>query len=735
MTRVSFELPLVVLVGIPALAAVLLLQARRLALDGLGAARASALLGLRGLALAVVLALLARPVAQSPGATQGGRRVVVLLDHSRSMGLVEGGSSRYRSAVTWAQGLPKALAGQGLQVETWAFDAAASPTSLEDAARAEPNGAVTDLGAAIVQGSGDPAPVAVLALTDGAANRNASNQAALLALLEDRTPFVGIGFGRDLGLPSLSLHRVSAPSHVPPRQSFRVTAQLVAAGGPAPDFDLLLLRDGALVQSRRVVEGRSSPRVWTEGFEVTESEDGLHEYTIQARLPPGAPVVTVATQGSVPVRIGKEKDFRILFVQGALTWDFKFVSRALRGDPTLRLTGLSRTSKQSVFRQNVEAAGELLGGFPQDIKEMAPFRVLVLSELRPADLSAAQQELVARFCGELGGGVLMVGGSSTFDQTWQGTRLEQLLPVTLDGGGVAGLDAPFHLQLTEDAKRNPVFQVRDDGSSARVFDSLPTFTGYGRVLREKPGAVVWARHDQDASPHGRRVLMASQAYGAGVSAIIAVQSVWRWRLAKDADPQTFDRFWRQLFHHLGQSRPEFQFQILDQELRTHADVRALVERLPRPEEAGARDAMHLVRVRSPRKELLVDQRSHMVPGRPVEIRFRTENPGVYTLTVENAGGTVLASQPLEILDLDREMERTGRDMENLRQWAAATGGFALASEEADPQAVATRLKTHVDQALRARRRPRPVGINGGILALLLACLGGEWLLRRAWDLS
>jgi hypothetical protein len=86
------------------------------------------------------------------------------------------------------------------------------------------------------------------------------------------------------------------------------------------------------------------------------------------------------------VHVSDEKELRVLYIQGALTWDYKFISLALRNDQAIKLTGLTRTSKQSVFRQNVETAGELLNGFPTSLEELAPFRVVVLSNLRPADL-------------------------------------------------------------------------------------------------------------------------------------------------------------------------------------------------------------------------------------------------------------------------------------------------------------------------------------------------------------
>ena len=52
----------------------------------------------------------------------------------------------------------------------------------------------------------------------------------------------------------------------------------------------------------------------------------------------------------------------------------------------------------------------------------------------------------------LGGGVLMIGGVSTFDNSWQSSRLEQLLPVVFAAqSGVLGLDRPFRLELTDEA--------------------------------------------------------------------------------------------------------------------------------------------------------------------------------------------------------------------------------------------------------------------------------------------
>src|SRR6266576_364830 len=326
---------------------------------------------------------------------------------------------------------------------------------------------------------------------------------------------------------------------------------------------------------------------------------------------------------------------RVLYVQGALTWDYKFISLALRNDTTIKLTGLTRTSKQSVFRQNVETAGELLNGFPNSLEELAPYRVLVLSNLRPAELTPAQQEVLARFCSEMGGGVLMIGGPATFDSSWQNSRLEQLLPVVFAAnGGVQGLDRPFRIQLTEAALEHPVFQIADNRPPRELWAQLPTFTQYGRVDAAKPGAQVWALHQTDDGPTGRRILMASQRYGAGLSAVLSIQNFWRWRLAKDSDPLLFDRFWRQLFRFLSEvGRQEVAIHLADQELRAPMDLQMTLEKQPNPKNITDTSHKFFVRVEDSKKELLRDETVELDPSRPADFTFPAETPGIYTVTV------------------------------------------------------------------------------------------------------
>src|SRR5262249_51999082 len=153
-----------------------------------------------------------------------------------------------------------------------------------------------------------------------------------------------------------------------PNTEFHVSAQLEMMNtDEMPAFDLVLFRDGQMSQKKTVQPGKGS-RVWLESFTVTEKEKGAHDYAVQFLPPPAAGLKSVNTMGNASVRITEEKELRVLYVQGALTWDYKFVTLALRNDPSMKLTGLTRTSRQSVFRQNVESAGELLNGFPTTLE-------------------------------------------------------------------------------------------------------------------------------------------------------------------------------------------------------------------------------------------------------------------------------------------------------------------------------------------------------------------------------
>ena len=738
---IVFDFPLGWQIGLPVAALVLGLAVWLKKRHGLAKPRILALTILRSLALLALIFLAARPTwvaKEPPGAAS--RSVVVLVDRSESMSLEEHDATRYQQALGFLrQRLLPALKEAGLPVQAMLFDQAAEPADGPKLSATIPNGKRTNLGGAIAQAlasSGQP-PLAVIGLTDGILNETADNTRALTALMESHVPFIGVGFGSDQGVRTLSLRDIEAPPTVTSKTAFSIAAELEMMNTEEmPAFDLALFRDGQMFQKKSVIAGKGS-RTWLENFQVTEDKQGVHNYSVQL-FPPNVPSLKcVNMMANTAVRVSDEKELRVLYIQGALTWDYKFINLALRKDQTIKVTGLTRTSKQSVFRQNVENAGELMSGFPTTLEELSPFRVVVLSNLRPADFTPAQQDVLARFCGELGGGVFMIGGPATFDSSWQHSRLEQLLPVVFAANtGVQGLDRPFRMQLTEDALQNPVFQIADDRPAREAWAQLPTFTQYGRVDAAKPGAQAWAVHQSDDGPHGRRILMASQRYGAGLSAVLTIQNFWRWRLAKDAETSQFDRFWRQFFRFLSEvGRQDVSIHLADQELRPQMDVQIVLEKQPNPKSVTDPSRQFFVRVEDAQKTVLHEESVELEPLRPVDFKFRAEKANIYTVTVSDARKVPVATRAIEIRDTNVEFQNTGRDMESLRQWAGVSDGLAFKVEDCpNPSDLTAQIQAKLEQIKHTKQMRRPLGLNGWMLTLVVGCLGGEWLLRKRWNL-
>jgi uncharacterized membrane protein len=738
---IVFDFPRGWLFALP-LGAALVFAVWRQLRRGITASRIAGLAALRGVALLVLVFLAARPVwtSREPPAPAS-RSVMLLMDKSESMSLEERDATRYQQALGFLrERLLPALQAASLPVQAMLFDQATETADGAKLSSATPNGKRTNLGGAVAQAMANAAqpPLAVIALTDGIVNESADNAHALTALVEARVPFIGVGFGSDQGVKTLSLREVEAPSIVSTKTAFSVAAQLEMINTEdMPVFDLVLFRDGQMAQRKTVLPGKGS-RTWVESFPVSEDKQGVHNYAVQL-LPPNVPnLKCVNMLANTAVRVSDEKELRVLYIQGALTWDYKFVSLALRNDQTIKMTGLTRTSKQSVFRQNVESAGELMNGFPTSLEELAPFRVVVLSNLRPADLTPAQQEVLARFCGELGGGVLMIGGPATFDGSWQNTRLEQLLPVVFSANrGVLGLDRPFRMELTDEALQHPVFQIADNRAMREVWAQLPTFTQYGRVDAAKPGAQVWAIHQTEDGPHGRRILMASQRYGAGLSAVVCIQNFWRWRLAKDSEPQQFDRFWRQLFRFLSEvGRQDVSIHLADQELHPQMDVQVVLEKQPNPKNITDPNRKFFVRVEDGQKNVLHEERVELETGRPVDFRFHVDKADIYTVTVSDAMKVPIATRPIEIRDVNVEFQETARNMETLQQWASISDGLAMKVEDCrDAGDLVSQIKAKIEQVRHGKQMRRPAGVNGWLLTLVVACLGAEWLLRKRWGLT
>ena len=82
------------------------------------------------------------------------------------------------------------------------------------------------------------------------------------------------------------------------------------------------------------------------------------------------------------------------------------------------------------FEVEVRAGRE----FPTSLREMERFDFIVLSDVAAESVSLGAQQALTRYVRDLGGGFMMAGGPRSFGLGgWQGTEVERLLPVRMDG--------------------------------------------------------------------------------------------------------------------------------------------------------------------------------------------------------------------------------------------------------------------------------------------------------------
>ena len=288
----------------------------------------------------------------------------------------------------------------------------------------------------------------------------------------------------------------------------------------------------------------------------------------------------------------------------------------------------------------------------------------------------------------------------------------------------------FQLQPTSTALQHPVFQISDQMPTESAWREMPLFTSRALVEEVKPGAETWLEDGKGS------VLMASQRYGNGFASVICMQNLWRWRLARESNPEHYDRFWLQLLHYLAEAgREVFTLSPTNLAPAPGERIELLIDhRAATGTETQDRRRVRLLVQDSDRRNIL-DQMIDVETGRQATASLTADSAGILNATLYGAGDQILASREIDVRDAAVELANTSRNMEILRQFAGISGGFAVEAESL------TDAPSLLKPYLEPKQPPQveknyalPAGINGWILALLLACISLEWIFRKRWNL-
>jgi uncharacterized membrane protein len=724
----------------------------------------------------VLLALLLiEPKVSGTRPKLGINKFLVVADNSKSLQLADGHSRRSRG-----EAMKRELAGnsswltrmaQDFDVRRYAFDASLVP--LKDFSELPLDGEAsamnTSLAALAQRFQGQPI-AGILLFTDG----NATDLGDEAADYKDLPPVYPVALGDAGDQLDVSVARMSVTQTNFEASPVTIAAEIEGQGVAGKKVALRVLDETGKELEKRVLPAPGGDEPLAQRFLIKPERPGISFYTVQAAL-----------EGEEAAREGRTAEatlannrrlatvdrgggpYRILYVGGRANWEFKFLRRALDEDDELELVGLVRIAKQEpkftflgrsgertnplfrgfsnqsdetaeqydepvLIRLGTEDKEELRNGFPQDADAMFRYHAVIIDDMEASFFKQDQLSLLVQFVSRRGGGLLMLGGKESFAEGgYARTPVGDMLPVYLERDLAGTPRDEFRLKLTREGWLQPWVRLRaNEQDETKRLATMPVFKTANRIDSIKPGASVLA--DVEDAAGGVRPALVVQPFGRGRVAALTIADMWRWQLKReDHKENDLDKAWRQA-------------------------VRWLVADVPQPVEIETRRAAQsagqgvqiVVRCRDKQFEPLdnaeVKLKVHTPDKREIELVAESSDagPGLYQASfAARAAGPYRATVSVSAADGSPVGEReTGWSLEpeteEFRTLAVNRPLLERIAKESGGEVLELNGLDSFVASLPNRKIPQtetwtyPLWHQWQVFSLALACLIGEWGLRR-----
>ncbi len=350
-----------------------------------------------------------------------------------------------------------------------------------------------------------------------------------------------------------------------------------------------------------------------------------------------------------------------------------------------------------------------------------------------------------------GRGLVMLGGYSSLGPGgYEGTPIEEILPVAVGPRTIGQETTPFGLKLTAEGANHAIFTgIRDFFAyqTQAAKEKMPPLKGCNIMGRPKPGASVLAVDPEKTTPDGPLPVLVVQPYGKGRAAAFAADTTYQWYLPYRAmgRESPYMRFWGQMVRWLASK------EIVPQSTEPGVSVVLLkpfynpgekitVRARVRAEEGRATNLATvsgvLMEAGGQRKEFNLA----LKPGATGEYEAVLDppDPGQYRLMVEaRKDNKRLGTDETDLAvgRANQEFDRLNIDRTLLKKLAQATGGEYY--EPANFADLVERLRTEtikedIHREVGIQTIP---GLFGVLFGVFLALVTAEWLLRKYYQLT
>jgi hypothetical protein len=654
---------------------------------------------------------------------------------------------------------------EGRELADYAFATGVQPIeNLEIAAELKPTGPGTAVGDAVknalAQHRGQPL-AGVLLVTDGQSNAGDDPVKVAEQAGKEGVPIVALAVGTAEGPRNVALADLEASPVVFVRDPIEIGVLIDSRGLKGATATVVLeerREDGPWNEiGREVVVLGEDAAIHRVAFRFTPDSIGQIDFRAQV-LDVGPELTTADNTATKSVRVIRQK-IRVLLIAGGSSPEVQFLRNAL-----LRDTALEFASWLQSAGEGYEHVGHRpIRRLPNNQEELDRFDVLILFDPDMRKLGPAWPEMLTKFVGNAGGGLIFVAGEQYSQQLFSPAAAAddaaaagldnswlKILPVVRDPGlyqsaaevRLSSRDT-YTFEVTPEGMEDPIFQfVPERGRNREVLANLPGMYWHFPVTRAKPAATVLARHGDPrmTNSFGRHVLMATQLYGPGRSVFIGFDSTYRWRYLSE---DYFDGFWARLVDRVGRSKllgGRYPFTLaadktsyrmgervtLTARFISSADLSASLSGLGGEIEVAGQAA----------QPIQLEPVAHE-PG-TFQATFLATEPGAAMVRILPSVETELESGGPRAATLSFRVEPARQEVDNptvnraaLEAIARASGGQAFALADVDKLPAAFKVR-QVERVLEFRDEVWDAPFVFGSVLLLLTV---EWVLRKRYRMA
>ncbi len=578
----------------------------------------------------------------------------------------------------------------------------------------------------------------VVVFTDGAWNRG---EDPFIAAQDLGVPVYPVGVGL-AATKDVEISFIFAEGVVFKDDTFPIHVRVRQRGYYGESARLVIRRDEDIVKEETIELGRWEEQTHT--VEITPTEEGVFSYS--AEIEPFEDEMSTDNnrKGKSGIRV-IDKKIQVLVVEDAPRWEFRFLKSVLEADRRrIEPTFVLRQADEELLRGSLRSGrGRFALEFPADLEGLRRFNLVVLGNIESTFFTNEELENIEKYVREEGGALLVIAGRNHMPSSYEGTPLEDLLPVVFRPEVSFSADDElsftivegFRPSLTPEGERSPVFRFAPEPEeNSDLWDRTEELHWFFPAERLKPAARAFLVHPTESTSHGPVPLVAEQRYGKGRVIYFGIDETWRWRY--QPGPEFHRKLWGgavttlSMAHLLGETN-RVQIETDRSEYSVGDRVKIVASVLDENYDHLVASKVTAVVERGELDKVQIDLAADRARKGVFQGEMEPAAEGSYRVTI--AGQEDEAEHYFTVATPRIEFDDPGLRQELLKKIAAASGGKSALLENS--AALADLL------AAKARERepkPRPGEIplwnSWWVVVLATIFLGLEWFLRKRSDL-